>query len=1214
MAAPGININLVDLTVFNPQITEPVVGMVGPATKGPVDQLTDITDVGTFFSRFGRPPAKRYYAQRAGERYLERGSNLKFGRVAGSNLATASLTLKAADGLQDVLLLTAAGGGAGTWANGKLEASVTHNGTASYNVLIYFDSALVEQYVAVDNGNVATRINNESTRVRVSLGAGAGATFPGETTNSITLAVDRLPFAGGNDGALAGTDSAASSTSGVAGRRFYGKMDSTAGSRVFENLLTIDSSIATKTEVYGTLGMAAVPGSFTIRVQTGAATFVELADDGDESYGSGGAGLGLLIPAAGTHRGFIDYRTGSWGVQLTGGAAAHLTGTIDAIWVRANSESAGATTRNLGTYSGTLSGGSMGVGYYNANKVVITVPVDEQVGDVPTAAGTGTSSAAATLKTLAGWVVPGTVKLTPSHATDAVPPAIYDDGFGGFRTAPGGGGVVVASATINYRTGAWSVPTWDPVGSVSFPSVTVSQLQAEYDIQVIDMGGGAVAGATGLHIDSEVLQAADPGGGPDASNADAGAVVVSGPYPFLPGNLKLVISDVGGSPETYYDDGRGGWLTRPCGDPRAAAATAGAIDYDTGAWSITASGNIAASASITVDYVRTAPVQARRALRGTGPQFIADTTANAAGMDLTEPAAANGNDGLNFLDHATGEFKLSLSLITTGVNTFNVKDNGVLTAVYAPADILGFGDGSTTKFSGALKGAPFRREANRLQAFQGAAAAAAGAGDAQVTFSGVGASVTQDHWLQNVSLSTDPDNTLDYRDGATSVEWSSAPVRDEASYVVAEEIVLHLECLFPGDIGNERPTITDGLYAELSADTTLNNADGSPTLKLQVFFDGVLQESFGQAADLEALALSVNDSANGSSLVMASTQAASTYLLPDLESTQRMGMGGAFTMADVIGAKVGQSYTGLQLFRNFETVNVDFIMVPGQWHASVIAALQTLCETPGRRCIGVIPAPDLDDPLKFRDFYNGAYHPTVVGGTTPTASATVPYPPLVEINSSQMATIMPWVQNFDPTNNVSQFEPPEGEILRLVASTPKPWFPVAGYRRGQVVSELLRFSASKEDRDLIQGLVGSSVQICNPITRRSGRGLFLLGQQTAYRTPGSVLGRLSVRWTLNLIMNLISTTSLEFLFEINDPILWREATARLNAILQPIVERRGLQDAHVVIDKTTVTSTDIDRLAMPGKLFIKPSLDVEQVEFDLVLTPQGADFSEVVVG
>lgn len=1216
MAAPSISINLIDLTVFNPQQTEPILGLVGPATKGPIDQLTEITDVGNFQNQFGVAPNKNYYTQRAGNRYLERGTNLKFNRVAGVNVRAATLTLKAADDVQSILALTTEGsaGDKGTWANGDLQVSVTHNGTASYNVLVYFKGGLVEQYIAVDNGIVASRINNESNRMRATLVGGAGATFPGETINPVTLAVDRLSFAGGNDGALATTDSEASSTSGVAGRRFYGKMDSVAGSRVFENIVTIDASLASKAEVYGTVGMPVVPGSFTIQVQTAAGpVYVELSDDGDESYALGGAGLGFLIPSAGAHRGFIDYRTGQWGVQLAA-ATTFLTGTIDGIWMRANAESAGATVRGTGEYAGNFSAGPMGVGFYNSNKVVLTVPIDERCGDVPIAAGVGTSSGAATLKTLAGWVVPGTVVLTPSHATDAVPPPIYDDGFGGFRTEPLGGGVSVVGAAIDYRTGVWSAPAWDPVGAVIFPAVTPSQLQAEYDIHLFDMGGGAVAGPNGAQINDEVLQAADPGGDALASSADLGAVPVSGPYPFLPGNIKLVISSLAAGAilnETWYDDGLGGWLDRPRGDPRAVAAGAGAIDYTTGIWSITASAAIDAGATILVDYVRSAPEQARRSLRGTGPQFVADATANAAGVNLDEPAAANNQNGTNWLDHATGQFALELDLLTTGTNTFNVKDNGTITAVYVGADILGFGDGSTTVFTGQLEPAPFRREDDRLLAFQGAQASAAGAGDPQVSFATTGADADNDFWSQNVALPTDPDNTLDYRDGTTSIQWTGAPTRDEAVYAVAEEVVLHVEAKYPGDTGNERLTLTDGFYAELGPDPTLDNPDGTPTLRLQVFFDSVLQESWGQAADLDELVDTVN---TNSTLILVSLQDAGTFLPPDLTATQQLGMAGAFTNADVIGTKVGQVYTGLQVFQNHETVDVDFIMLPGIWHRQVILALQTLCETQDRRCIGIIPAPDLDDPLKFRDFYNGNYSPTVIGGGVATPSVTVPFPPLVEINSHQLCTVMPWVQNFDQANNVSKFEPGSAEIARLIAKTPASHMPVAGFRRGKVTSEVLRFSAAKTDRNLIQGIVGSRVEICNPIVRRVGRGLFLLGQQTAYRTPGSVLGRISVRWTLNLLMNRISLTSLEFLFEINDPILWREATARLNAIFKPVIERRGLVDAWVVVDQTTVTAEARDRLAMPGKLFVKPSLDVEQVEYDLILTPQGADFADIVVG
>ncbi|NIQ53064.1 MAG: hypothetical protein GWN71_06390, partial [Gammaproteobacteria bacterium] len=215
-------------------------------------------------------------------------------------------------------------------------------------------------------------------------------------------------------------------------------------------------------------------------------------------------------------------------------------------------------------------------GYYNANKAVITYDVDEQVGDVPLGAP-GAQSTDPLLKTLAGWIVPGTVVLTPTDvaAGQTVPPPIYDDGFGGFRTAPNGGGVPCVGATINYQTGVWTVPAWDPIGAVGFPAVTAAQIQAEYTAQLVNQGGGSIAGeAPGVAVNNEVVQPSDPGGDANASDADAGAVRITGP--IEPGNVVLTISDVAGSPETYYDDGLGGWLTYRRGDPRAVAAAGGA--------------------------------------------------------------------------------------------------------------------------------------------------------------------------------------------------------------------------------------------------------------------------------------------------------------------------------------------------------------------------------------------------------------------------------------------------------------------------------------------------------------------------------------------------------------------------------------------------------------------------------------------------------------
>lgn len=1206
MVAPNVDIRVFDLSVYAPRVSGAIVGVVGPASKGPINQLSDFTDEGTFVNYHGTP-VDSHHGPRAMIRYFGRGNQGKYTRIAGPNLSTAVLTLYAPDGETPILLLKAAGTTAaglaenpGTWANGLLSVDVTHNGTQSYNLNVYFKGQRVEPYVGLDNGNIVTRINTGSRYIMATLAPGAGATFPGETVNTVTGAVDKLTFAGGDDGAFATTNSASSSTGGVAGRRFYGRMNTTAGSRVFQNVLTITPGMAAKPILYSTVGMPVTPGTFAVRVQTaGGPTFIELTDNSAAGYTPGAAGMGILLPASGSHLGFIDYRTGAFGVKLVGGATTFNGGTVDAIWTRATGESVGATAKGTGTYAGNLSDGPLGVGFFNSNKALITVPIEEQVG-TPTAGATAASSQAG-LKTLAGWIVPGTVKLTPGHSSLAFPNPVYDDGFGGWRTGPNGTGLAL-TGTLDYRTGQFTV-NYDTTQTT--PTQPASgTLQGNYDIAVFDMGGGAVPSDGGT-FKTDVVQTNYAGAGTIAVNSDTNASFIGGPT--LPGGVKIVISDVASSVFTAYDDGVGGWLTRPRGDPRGVAVT-GSINYASGAWTITPGGTIAAAATVIISYTSVAEDRSSRALRGTGPQFIANTTALSAtqGMDLTVPGTANSFNGPNFLNHTTGQWGIQLNLVTTGTQTFDVKDNGTLTAVYVPADILGFGDGTAVTFTGLLAPAPFRRQAARLVGFQGAQASAAGAGDPQVTFAALGASQADDYWSQNVALSTDPDNFLDFRDGQTSIKWTSAPLLDEASFVVAEEAVLHVTAKYAGDIGNERkPTITDGIYVEVSADPTLAN-----TIRFQVFFNSVLQESFGQAETITELATKVNDTLNGSKLVTVTTTVDSEAIAVDVTSTQRCGMSGAFTIADVIGTKIGQTYTGMQLFSNDETVPLHWLAVPGQWHRQVISAMQKLCEDPHRRAIGVIPMPDLDDPLKFRDFTDGTLGALVPGGVA-VASVTIPYPPLVAIDSTQLATISPWVQYFDAYTNTNPWEPSDGDMIDRVAATPNPWQAIAGLRRGKIRADKLRYSPSRGDRNLIYGLVGNQTEVINTIIRKEGRGLVLGGQRTAARSP-TALDRINVRWTVNVIMNLIDLISQEFLFELNDSILWREAESSLNKVLQPIVEARGLIDAYVQLDGSTTTPDMVDRLEMGAQLYIKPARATEYIIYNLNLTPTGANFADIV--
>ncbi len=248
MAAPGLQIRLFDLSVFSPQITTAIFGMVGPATKGPVNRLNEFTDEGTFVDFHGRP-VDRQYGPRGAIRYFRAGNQLKYVRVGGKNLRTATLTLVDANN-NPILNLFAATGGVdnpGTWANDTLQVSVLFNGDplnpTSYNLQVFQEGQPVEQHTAQDNGIIVNTLANNSTRIRAELVSGAGATFPAQTVDPVTGEVLRNPFTGGDDGAFAKTDSVESSTAGLAGKRFYGKMDAAAGSRVFFVVDTITASL-----------------------------------------------------------------------------------------------------------------------------------------------------------------------------------------------------------------------------------------------------------------------------------------------------------------------------------------------------------------------------------------------------------------------------------------------------------------------------------------------------------------------------------------------------------------------------------------------------------------------------------------------------------------------------------------------------------------------------------------------------------------------------------------------------------------------------------------------------------------------------------------------------------------------------------------------------------------------------------------------------------
>jgi len=1198
MTLPGFYLTEEELTLNIPRDADLIVGLIGAASKGEPDTLLESISEPDFVAQFGKP-VDREYGVRAGIRFLRRGNRLKYVRVAGSLLAYAQKAFYGGG----TKILTVKAASPGTWADGDVSIAITQNSSTEYNIQVFDKGRAVlgENWLNLTNGDVETKINGNSAYITVTVESGVGTTAPDETRDAVTGLLTPEALAGGDDGAFASTRSEESSTGGIAGKRFFGMMDSVPGSRTWANYFTITAAEAGGTEFRGNLGMAVQPGAFTVRVPTGAGSWAELTDDEGGTLLNGMAynGVGLLRDATSTHVGYVNYRTGKFGVQLVGGPTLFLGGTVDTIHIRARTNSAGATLAGQAVYSGGLATPDVCPSSVATARAQLHVPMEDSISTDSGIAAAQHDSADANCQEMDGYIVPGTVQVTAPTASGTQ--TVYDDGFGGWNTAADGGGTPVVG-TIDYRNGAWDItfPAQVPANSV---------ISAKYAMVVSDLGGNALAGLAGSYIAADQVCTNATGGAPQIDSADANCAPLAN-IPVVPGSVRFVCSDVGGpgTPETVFDDGLGGLCTLRRGNAEAVDVV-GSIDYTTGAWDITFSANVQAGATIDASYVDVAGSLNLHSLRGRR-------------LDNTDPASGNDYKGLNWLDYSTGLFLLTLNF---GANQ-NVENNGTIHAVYQHGTLVGWGDGTTQSFASDVEDAPIRRQTNRMLHFQAGQQSVPGAGESQVAFATTG---PPDYWDQNVAGGAGS-NPVNFLTGVNTVNWTAAPYNGEAVFIVAEEVVGHVTCQWTSDIGNERSTITDGLYCILDA-----SPSDATKMRFRVMFnDGtgsVAVESWDLLDDFDDLVATVNATdGTGSNLVRIEDTGAGTE--PDVTGSQDLGMTGAFTRADIVGAKTGSIYTGLQLFRNTDVVAVDVLASPGQWHRQVGDAGIALSVAEGRRTHWMYSLPDFCLPKDMSqllpgvrstdlaqdvtDFVNGNYNAATPGGVA-RPTAWVPYPPLSEVNSDHASCHAFYLNYLDQYENKDVWEPPEGDFAQLIAKTDQEkevWYPVAGTQRGMFEDiNTIRYSPDRDDRTVMYEFDGTRQNVVNPIRYKVGEGIFIDGQRTMLRgTVTQARDRINVRLLLNKLGNLLELANMRYEFELNDPILWRQIEATGRLIIKPMLAKRGLEDAYLYCDSTTNPPAVRDQLRAVARLMIKPTKAAEVIEYNVIIVPSAVSFEEVL--
>lgn len=196
IVSPGVYTREIDFSLYVPQLATSVFGIVTTASKGPVNEITLITDEASLVDTFG-PPSADHLGLYAGIRYLRQGRQLKVVRVANYDQTATGYIRDAADAGNAVALT---GTSSGSWGNSTTLMVTAGTDAGTYKVTVLYAGVTAEVFdllkvgaANVDDANyIETRMNGVSAFVSV----------VADTTYS-DLEIATATMTGGDDGAPA---------------------------------------------------------------------------------------------------------------------------------------------------------------------------------------------------------------------------------------------------------------------------------------------------------------------------------------------------------------------------------------------------------------------------------------------------------------------------------------------------------------------------------------------------------------------------------------------------------------------------------------------------------------------------------------------------------------------------------------------------------------------------------------------------------------------------------------------------------------------------------------------------------------------------------------------------------------------------------------------------------------------------------------------------
>ena len=289
--------------------------------------------------------------------------------------------------------------------------------------------------------------------------------------------------------------------------------------------------------------------------------------------------------------------------------------------------------------------------------------------------------------------------------------------------------------------------------------------------------------------------------------------------------------------------------------------------------------------------------------------------------------------------------------------------------------------------------------------------------------------------------------------------------------------------------------------------------------------------------------------------------------------------------------------SGYRQFANPKTIDINVFATPGIDYVNqnaLVGEVITMIEEERADSVYVVTTPD--KPYGASDSESEMFTPSDAVANLEDS----------EIDSNYTCSYYPWCKYFDEDSNKYIYLPPTRDVVRNFAytdNTKYPWFAAAGWYRGEIELKGVKPKKSLKvgEQDI---LYNGRLNFINTFAKE---GMRIWGDKNM-QVNESQMNRISKRRLLIRIRKLCSIACIGLVFDPNDNTTKQSFESAVTPILDNVMQNRGITDWRLEIDDSQEAR---DRLELPAKIYIKPQPNLEYIDINFVITPNGTNWDDI---